>query len=142
MIDALVSNPQIKMLEETMSFTEQRHQVLVEDIANVSTDGYVQKDVDVQGFQKSLQDAVTKLQGSTSDQFSPESSRDVSFDADDSNVSATPMEVPTVMFHDRGSRSMEYLMGQMADNAMAHNTAAQLLKSRYDQLNRAISMKV
>jgi len=30
----------------------------------------------------------------------------------------------------------------MADNAVAHNMTAQLLKGRYDQLSRAISMKV
>jgi hypothetical protein len=38
-------------------------------------------------------------------------------------------------------RSMEYLMSQMADNALAHNTAAQFLKARYDLISRAISMK-
>ena len=30
---------------------------------------------------------------------------------------------------------------EMADNAIAHNMAAQFLKSRYDLVNRAISMK-
>ena len=41
-----------------------------------------------------------------------------------------------------GPGSMEDLMGQMADNAQAHNMAATFLRSRYDWLQKAISMKV
>ena len=33
-------------------------------------------------------------------------------------------------------------MSDLADNAIAHNTAAQLLKYKFDNLNRAITMKV
>ena len=42
MIDTFLADPTIRMLEQTMSFTEQRHNVLLEDIANASTPGFVQ----------------------------------------------------------------------------------------------------
>jgi flagellar basal-body rod protein FlgB len=142
MIDSLVSSPQIKMLEQTLDFTEQRHNVLLGDIANVSTPGYVQKDLSVDDFQKSLQDAVTRREESTNDDYSPKSTQDITFVPGSSQViAAAKSTVNSVAFHDRGVRNMEYLMSQMADNAMAHNAVAQMLKSRYDQVTRAISMK-
>ena len=142
MIDSLVSTPAIRMLEQTLSFTEQRHQVLSEDIANASTPGFVQRDLSVEEFQGSLREAVIRRRRSATDIYAPESGNTITF-AGDSNVDAQPAEYPnSVVFHDRGIRSMEYLMSEMADNAVAHNMTAQLLKGRYDQLSRAISMKV
>ena len=43
MIESLVSSPTIDLLERSLSFTEQRHQVILANIANVSTPGYVQQ---------------------------------------------------------------------------------------------------
>jgi flagellar basal-body rod protein FlgB len=143
MIDSLLSSPTIRMLEQTMSFTEQRHQVLVEDIANIDTPGFVQRDLSVSQFQKTLREAVKRNRESFNDAFAPESTDTLAFDPDGPGVQAVAQEKPVgVPFHDRGVRSMEYLMSEMADNALAHNIAAQLLKGRYDQLARAISMKV
>jgi flagellar basal-body rod protein FlgB len=142
MIDSLVTSPAIRMLEQTLSFTEQRHQVLAEDIANASTPGFVQRDLSVEEFQGSLRDAVKRRRQSASDIYAPESGNTITFSGD-SSVEAQPVEYPnSVVFHDRGIRSMEYVMSEMADNAVAHNMTAQLLKGRYDQLSRAISMKV
>jgi len=142
MIDSLVTNPAIRMLEQTLSFTEQRHQVLAEDIANASTPGFVQRDLSVEEFQGSLREAVIRRRRSATDIYAPESGNTITFSGD-SNVDAQPTEYPnSVVFHDRGIRSMEYQMSEIADNAVAHNMTAQLLKGRYDQLSKAISMKV
>jgi len=143
MIDSLLSSPTTRMLEQTMSFTEQRHQVLAGDIANADTPGFVQRDMSVADFQKSLRQAVTRNRESLNDAFEPQSTDSVAFEPGGSRIRGVAQEKPVgVPFHDRGVRSMEYLMSEMADNAMAHNVAAQFLKSRYDQLSRAISMKV
>jgi flagellar basal-body rod protein FlgB len=143
MIDSLLSNPTIRMLEQTMSFTEQRHQVLAEDIANVDTPGFVQRDLSVAQFQKALCEALKRNRESFKDAFEPDGGSTLAFEAGGSGVQAAPQEKPVgVPFHDRGVRSMEYLMSEMADNALAHNIAAQFLRNRYDQLARAITMKV
>lgn len=143
MIDALLSNPMTRMLEQTVNFTEARHNVLLEDIANSSTPGYVQRDLSVDQFQTALRNAFVESKASPSREFEPRSTREVSFFPGSSSIVTRPTEAPnSVAFHDRGVRSMEYLMTQLADNAIAHNTAAQLLKGKYDTLSRAISMKV
>jgi flagellar basal-body rod protein FlgB len=142
MIDALISTPTIRMLEQTLDFTEQRHNVLLEDIANVSTPDYVQKDVSVDEFQKSLRKAVAQQRASANDAYNPESTDTVDFVPGSSVIQAKPKEtVNSIAFHDRGVRNMEYLMSNMADNAMAHNIVSQMLKNRYDILNKAIMMK-
>ena len=130
------------MLEQTLDFTEQRHNVLIEDIANVSTPGFVQKDVSVAAFQKSLQAAVARKHASNNDTYEPDSNQEIDFTPGASTVQVKPAEVVNnVAFHDRGARNMEYLMGQLADNAMAHNTISQLLKNRYDITAKAIKMQ-
>jgi len=142
MIAGVLSDPTVRMLEQTVNFTEQRHQVLLEDIANVSTPGYVQRDLPVAKFQATLQDAISRERQSLNGAYEPSSDQDLSFEPGGSEVDAASTEQPqAVAFHDRGIRSMEYLMGQMADNALSHNMAAQLLKTRYDWISRAISMK-
>ena len=116
--------------------------MILEDIANVSTPGYVQKDVSVAAFQKSLQDAVARNWASNNETYEPESNQDINFTPGASAVQVNPAEVVNnVAFHDRGARSMEYLMGQLADNATAHNTVSQLLKNRYDITAKAIKMQ-
>jgi flagellar basal-body rod protein FlgB len=131
------------MLEQTVSFTEQRHAVLVSDIANADVPGYVQRDLSVADFQAALRSAVKRERESLNDVYEPTDEGAVSFEPGGSQVKAEAMEMPTsVPFHDRGVRSMEYMMSQMADNALAHNVAAQLLRSKYDQMAKAISMKV
>ncbi len=143
MIDALLSNPAIRMLEQTMSFTEQRHNVLLSDIANADVPGFVQQDLPVAAFQRALRDAVRQQRQSLNGLYEPQSQDGVEFESGGSGVMAAAVETPRgVPFHDRGVRNMEYLMSQLADNAVAHNMAAQFLKSKYDQLARAISMKV
>ncbi len=142
MLDSLISSPAIKMLEQTLNFTEQRHNVLIEDISNVDTPGYVQKDVSVDQFQQSLQSALAKTRASNNDAYSPESNDSVEFDANGTDIAVKPANaINSVAFHDRGVRNMEYLMTQLADNAMGHNTVTQLLKNRYDMVTKAISMK-
>ena len=73
MIDALISDPTVRILEQTVSFTEQRHNVLLEDIANVSTLGLSAAICRVPAFQKSLKQAVAEKWASRKQTFEPES---------------------------------------------------------------------
>ncbi len=48
-IERLVSTSATDLLERVLNFTEQRHEVLVSNIANASTPGYVQRDLQLFG---------------------------------------------------------------------------------------------
>lgn len=143
MISDLVTSNPIEMLERTVSFTEQRHQLILENLANVDTPGYVQKDASVQEFQQSLSAAIAKTRTSFNARLDPQSTDSIQFESGGSRVRLVPQEVVKSMpFHDRGIRSMENLMTQLADNAQAHNLAAAMLRGKYDTVQKAISMKV
>jgi len=143
MIGDLVSSSSIGLLERVVNFTEQRHQLILGNLANVDTPGYVQRDVSVSEFQKSLASAIAEKRRSFGGLIDPESTDTVEFEEGGTRVSLRPQEVVWASpFHDRGIRSMENLMTQLADNAQAHNMAASMLKGKYEQVQKAISMKV
>ena len=48
------------MLEQMLRFTEARQKLIADNIANVSTPNYQQKDLSVEKFQKMLRDRVTQ----------------------------------------------------------------------------------
>ena len=60
MIADWLNTPAISMLERTVSFTEQRHEIILENLANADTPGY--KATDLQ-FSKALQAAVSGQPG-------------------------------------------------------------------------------
>src|ERR1035437_6654050 len=86
MIESLVSNPTIQLLEQSLNFTEQRHQVILENIANLSTPGYVQQDVSAAGFQQSLRDAVDRRRQSYNGEYAPQSNDAVAYSPGSSRV--------------------------------------------------------
>lgn len=142
MIQDLVTSNQIELLERTVSFTEQRHKLILENLANIDTPGYVQKDASVTEFQQSLAAAIEKTRQSFNGKLDPESTDSIQFEPGGTRVRLTPQDVvKSAPFHDRGIRSMENLMSQLADNAQAHNMAATMLKGKYDTIQKAISMK-
>ncbi len=143
MIDKLVSSSTINLLERSLNFTEQRHDLILENIANASTPGYIQKDVSVRDFRQAMRQAVETRRAAFNGEFTPESTDTVEFSPSSSSVKIHPQPVVrNSAFHDGGIRSMEDLMSQLADNATSHNTLAQLLKNKYDSLQKAITMKV
>lgn len=50
----------IGALEQTLSFTERRHELLAGNIANMSTPDYRSRDLDVSEFQSSLAESIQK----------------------------------------------------------------------------------
>src|SRR6476646_368496 len=103
MIDNLLSSPTTRMLEQTLSFTEQRHNLLLDNIANVSTPGYVEHDVPVEHFQTTLRQAVDERRASLNDPYNPQSTGDITFQPCGSRVTIRPQKTPnSVVFHDRG----------------------------------------
>lgn len=140
MIDKLVGSSSIALLERTVNFTEQRHQLILENLANVSVPGYLQKDVSVNEFQQSLAKTVALQHQVNDTNLTPKDTSTIRFQGN--SVTLKPKPVTSAQpFYDRGARSMEELMGQLADNATAHNVATAMLKGKYDTLQKAITMR-
>jgi flagellar basal-body rod protein FlgB len=130
-VQRLINQGNAPLLERMMRFTQQRHKLLAENIANASTPGYQQKDLSLTDFQKRLRDRVAMRKGAA-----PGS---VSFDDLRGKV-----ENPRngVLFHDRNNRSMEQLQTDLASNAMRHNFYVELLRKQFNGLNTVLKERV
>ncbi len=125
-------------LEKLMAYTEARQRVLAENVANIDNPHYRTKHLDAGAFQKSLREALNRQKATRSttlelagDDFQVEA---------DGRLRVMPTEEPAenVLFHDGTNTRVEKQMALMAENAMMHETATELLRGRYEGLLKAI----
>lgn len=126
-IDRLLNQGSTPFLEKTLQFTAARHRLIAENVVNVSTPGYKQKDLSLEKFQSMLAERAK-----VSDQAAPGATR---FD----DVTAE-VENPHrgILFHDGQARSMEQLMSDQSKNALMHNLAIELLRHQFQQIQMAL----
>jgi len=126
-IDRLLNQGATPMLEQTLQFTAARHKLIAEDVVNISTPGYQQRDLSLPKFQKMLAERAK-----AADRSAPGS-------VDFSDVTAEVQKRNSgILFHDGQSRSMEELMSDQAKNALMHNLAIELLRHQFQQIQMAL----
>jgi flagellar basal-body rod protein FlgB len=130
-IERLLNQGPNPVLEQQLSFTEARQRLIADNIANVSTPNYRQKDLSVDRFQKMLRTRVQQQESAA-----PGSVR---FDDVDGEI-----ENPRhgILFHDGNNRSMEQLMTDNAKNALMHNLVVELLRRQYQTMDMALKERV
>ena len=126
-IDRLLNTGSKPVLEKMLEFTAARHEMLAEDIVNVDTPGWRNKDLSLAKFQSMLRDRVA-----AADAGAPGATR---FD----DIGVDPSDTTSgILFHDGNNRSMEQLMTDQAKNALMHNLAIELLRKQYSELDMAL----
>jgi flagellar basal-body rod protein FlgB len=125
--EKVVGNTDTAVLDRVIQFTESRHKLLANNIANIDTPGYKMKDLGLKDFQADLQDAIDRKQ------LSPE--------AEPLAAAGQTDYGQYLLFHDQNNRSVEKQVASITENAILHNTAVELLRSRYGLLDKAISLK-
>ena len=129
MIEGLFNSGSMPALERVAKFTQQRHNLLVHNIANLSTPGFRPVDLSVSAFQQQLRDAIDARRRGNSGGMPP-------LDIEPSLAN------DGVLYHDRNNRSLEHMMKDLAENTMTHNAAMDLLKNQFRMLETAISQRV
>ena len=127
LISGLLKNTGTEALDRVVQFTESRHQVLANNLANIDTPDYKMKDLDVNAFQKDSQKAVETRS------FEPGSNG--------KTLSAKTDYDQYLLSHDGNNRSVEKQVSEMTANAVMHNVAVELLRNRFELLEKAISLK-
>src|SRR5690349_15417664 len=130
-VDRLMNQTNGPLLEQVLEFTAARHRLIAENMANVDTPGYRQKDLDVKRFQGMLRDRVDER-----DHSGPGA---VGF----ADITAE-VRHPThgILAHDGNNRSMEQLASDQAKNALLHNLVVELLRKQFQQMEMALKEKV
>jgi flagellar basal-body rod protein FlgB len=126
-LSAMFNNSGTAPLDRVIQFTENRHKILVNNLANIDTPGYVMQDLNVNKFQQDLKNAIERKT------LSNESSAEPANAKTDHNQ--------YLLFHDQNNRSVEKQVSQITENTVAHNVAVELLRSRYGLLEKAIALR-
>lgn len=120
------------------SFTEARHAVMAENIANIDTPGYKVRDLPLAEFQQALGRAIEE-QRRTGRPLRLESTRSITV-APDGRLEFTPVERQdaNVLFHDGGNRSIEQEMSELVKNTLLHRVAVEVMRKQAETLEAAI----
>jgi flagellar basal-body rod protein FlgB len=122
-IDSMFGRGTVPVIEQMLKFTSARQQLLQEDVANIDTPGYRQKDLSLSRFQRALAGQIATPGG---------------FEQGGTPVGAAEQPASYIMFHDGNNRSAEQLMTDGVKNAMMHNLMIELLRQQFSVLETAL----
>lgn len=140
MIKGMFDNGALPVLERMLQFTEARHRVLTNNIANLSNPYFKPRDLDPASFQAALTEAVDDRRGrrgDTTGRMVFDDTDQVSFRPDGIAVQASPMH-ETILFHDQSNVDLERTMQRLAENTMAYNVSVELVRNQFEALRAAI----
>ena len=144
LVEGLLNRGSMPVLEAVMGFTEARHEVLANNVSNFDTVGYKMKDLPSGEFFTALREAVDhRSGGGASAALEIGSTRHLHWDRQ-GRLHAEPVELEdnNILFHDRNNRFVEKQMSAMAQNALRHNMAVEMLRQQYNLLQIAIREKL
>ena len=130
-IERLLIQGNAPLLERTLEFTAQRHRLIAENVVNVDTPNYVQRDMSLEKFQSMLRRRVEDRRNGP-----PGATGFGDIDGELQNPERS------ILFHDGNNRSMEQLMTDQAKNALLHNVAIELLRKQFGALEAALKERV
>lgn len=139
MINGLTNSGALPALERLVQFTEQRHRLIANNVANFSTPGYRPVDVSPDEFQRQLGEAIDerRASGGKDGDLRLENSAQIEFTRDGLTLRAPPAG-ENILFHDGNDRHVERTMQSLVENTYTFRTAVQLLKNRFESLTAAI----
>src|SRR5687768_15896244 len=132
-VERLLNQGNAPLLTQLLKFTAARHRLISENVVNISTPNYRQKDLSLENFQEALRSRVDQRRGAAPGA--------VGFDG---IAAGQEVEEPDryVLFHDGANRSAEQLMADQAKNAMMHNMVIELLRKQFSALDLALKERV
>ena len=143
MIQGLFDNGSLPALERMVQFTEQRHKVLVNNVANLSNPYFKAKDLDPRAFQQALGQAIDSRRGrpSSGGELEIGDTAELTFHSD--GITARPGEInESVLRHDQNNIDLERNMQRLAENTLAHNAAIELIRNQFSLIQSAIRERV
>jgi flagellar basal-body rod protein FlgB len=126
-------------LDKTAAFTEARHLMLSENIANIDTPGYKVRSLDPKLFQARLAEALNERQDDSARPLRLEATKQFHLDARGMLEVTPTMGSGNLLFHDGTTLSIDKEMASLAENTLMHQVAIELTRQRFALLRTAIS---
>ena len=145
LIDQLNNAGSMPALEMTMRFAAQRQRLIAHNIANIDTPNFIQKDVSVGGFQKTLDRAIRQRRQRTGGMHGDlewSETRELKRGGDGELTLSPQTPGDGVLFHDRNNRDIERLMQALAETTTAFKAASELYRNQRNIIDMAIAQRV
>ncbi len=135
MYQALFNATTVPVLEKVTNFSQTRHTILAGNIANLDVPGYRARDLSVTEFQERLSEAIAARDEPPVFRSPGEPT------AQPRNLELQECEkLPEmILYHDDGTKGLEYQVTEMAKNQMQHNLALTIMISQFSLLQAAIT---
>jgi flagellar basal-body rod protein FlgB len=137
MFTGMFESTTIPVLQEVVSFTQARHNVLAGNIANWEVPGYKTRDISVSDFQSRLKQAIED-RNHPSEQVSP---GEIDYKRPEP-LAEVAKNSKTVMRHDANNVGIEQQTSEVMKNQLDHNTALARLVQQFRAIETAISGRV
>ncbi|WP_372716390.1 flagellar basal body rod protein FlgB [Novipirellula sp.] len=122
----------IPALEQSLTFSERRHELLAGNIANLDTPGYRSRDLDESEFQNALAESIQDARRTRPTDSIGAVTRD--------DLYAGPRAASEqVVFHDGSDVSLEGQITEIAKNQHLHGLAITTMRSQFSLLRAAIT---
>ncbi len=144
MIAGMFDHGALPVLERVTQFTEERHRVLGDNVANLSTPYYKPRDLNTGSFQAVLRDAIDQRRtrpNPTAGPLNVNNTRQLRFGKDGLETEPQPSH-EGILFHDQNNRDLERTMQHLAENTLAHNMAIEMIRNQFSIMLTAIRERV
>lgn len=137
----MFSSTTIPALQQTVMFTEKRHELLASNIANLDTPDYRARDLPVDRFQSALAESIEQSKRPSPGHLSGSRNSGPfgeSLERDDIAVGPRGAMDP-IVFHDGSDVSMERQVTEISKNQGLHNLAIATMRNQFAMLRAAIT---
>lgn len=141
MIEGVTNGLDLPVLERVIQFAARRQDIIVNNIANISTPDFRPVDVSTSDFQAQLGDAIDQRRGSGGGDLPMQSTREVQVTEGGLQLNPGPSG-DNLLFHDGNYRDLERIMQDLVQNFLVFRTTSELLQNRFDILNTAIRGRI
>ncbi|MHB8969014.1 MAG: flagellar basal body rod protein FlgB [Pirellulaceae bacterium] len=138
MIPTLFDNTTIPVLQEVLSFSEARHNVLAGNIANADTPNYRVRDLSVDTFQTRLKEAIAQQ----TQQRESVSQGDLVASQPGDEMREVRESIKTIQFLDGSDVGIEQQVTEVAKNQFLHNLTVSIMTGQFRLLQTVISERV
>ncbi len=132
MLNGLFNATTIPVLEQVVSFAQDRHQVLAGNVANIDTPGYRTRDLPPELFEQSLKQALRKRDENQQAGLT-------GYKRPSDPFAQVRDGVKDLVRHDESNVGFESQITEIAKNQMTHNLAMTVLNNQFQLLGAAIS---
>jgi len=135
----MVNSGTLPAMEKMLAYTQARHRMLTENVANADTPGYAAKQLDTKEFQHALRAAIDTGKKDGTSELQIKGTRQFRQDQQ-GHLMITPTTEPAenLLFHDHTNMRIEEQMAMLAENAMMHQTVTELLRGKFESMLKAI----